>query len=338
MLIPHLIRARFLLILLFPILLNGCDTPPTGPSYEGLLAQGKQLLESGNRPEALRSLQQARILEETNEVRTLIGSLQKELFQSDELPVPETQRIKGGSFLMGSNEGDGDETPVHRVTVSDFEMGVYEVTNAQICVFLNTTGIQSEENVPWMNLESEYCQIEQTPGGFVPKADFEDHPVVEFSWFGAVAYCEWLSKLSGESWRLPTEAEWEYAAGGGSTNRTIWSGTNERAKVGTYGNYMRGDPYKESSPVGVFEPNALGLYDMSGNVREWCYDRYSNSYYASTPNATDPKGPASGNARVNRGGSWGSDVKALRVANRDSGTANIRKYYIGFRVAKDVAR
>jgi formylglycine-generating enzyme required for sulfatase activity len=99
---------------------------------------------------------------------------------------------------------------------------------------------------------------------------------------------------------------------------------------------MRGDPYKETAPVGSFEPNALGLYDMSGNVREWCFDRYNNSYYASTPGATDPRGPESGNAHANRGGSYGSDVKALRVANRDAGTANVRKYYIGFRVAKDV--
>ncbi len=237
---------------------------------------------------------------------------------------------------MGSDSGDGDETPVHRVTVSDFEIGVYEVSNAQFCVFLNTKGNQIEEEVTWLDLMSEHCQIEQTPAGFAPKAGFEDHPVLELSWYGAVAYCAWLSELSGQRWRLPTEAEWEYAAGGGSSNRTIWSGTSTQSKVGTYGNYMRGDPYKETSPVGAFEANALGLYDMSGNVREWCQDRYNKSYYADTPNAVDPQGPTSGTARVNRGGSYGSDVKALRVANRDAGTASVRKYYIGFRVAKDV--
>jgi formylglycine-generating enzyme len=222
------------------------------------------------------------------------------------------------------------------VTVSDFELGIHEVTNEQYCVFLNTMGNQVEDEVTWVDLASEYCLIEKVPGGFAPKADFEQHPVLEVSWYGAMAYCKWLSELTGQGYGLPTEAEWEYAAGGGSGKRTIWSGTSTEGKVGGYGNFMRGDPYKETSPVGSFEPNSLGLFDMSGNVREWCFDYYSNSYYGTTPGAVNPRGPESGKARANRGGSYGSDVKALRIANRDAGTANVRKYYIGFRVAKDV--
>jgi len=237
---------------------------------------------------------------------------------------------------MGSEDGDSNEKPPHPVTVSDFYLGETEVTNAQFAAFLNAKGKQEEGRSTWLELDSDYCLIEKTGGQFRPKSGQADHPVIEVSWFGARAYCAWLSETTGAQYRLPTEAEWEYAAGGGENNRTKWAGTNQENNLRAYANYNGtggNDQYDRTAPVKSFQPNGLGLYDMSGNVWEWCHDRYGSNYYASS-RSRDPQGPSSGSGRVFRGGGWSLNPVSCRVARRTGYGPGLRDSYVGFRVAR----
>jgi formylglycine-generating enzyme required for sulfatase activity len=140
----------------------------------------------------------------------------------------------------------------------------------------------------------------------------DDCPVEQVSWYDAVAFCEWMSIASGKTYRLPTEAEWEYAARGGNKSKGYeYSGSNDLDAVGWYDNgYVR-----KTHPVAQKQPNELGLYDMSGNVREWCSDWYDEGYYSRSPQ-NDPQGPNSGKYRVLRGGSWVNFDDYCRVAFR----------------------
>ncbi len=245
--------------------------------------------------------------------------------------------IEGGSFQMGSEEGESDEKPVHRVTVDDFYLASAEVTNEEFCAFLNAKGNQEEGGVTWLEM-NEYVQIEERGGRFVPKSGMAQHPVVEVSWYGARAYCQWLSETRPGSYRLPTEAEWEYAAGGGASARTKWAGTNLEASLRSYGNYSGTggkDSYLNTAPVKSFDPNGLGLYDMSGNVWEWCQDWYDSNYYTGSP-SKNPTGPSDGASRVLRGGSWSNYPQSLRVAFRNLYTPGYRSYGFGFRPARSL--
>lgn len=322
------------LLLIAQLGLFSCDS---GPSYAGLVTAGKAKLENPEtRKDALVDFQKAMAIENTNEIQSLISQLQWSMMEAGELPMPAMVRVTGGSFLMGSNDGDGDETPIHSVKVSDFDLAIKEVSNAEYAVFLNAKGNQLEAESRWIDTESKDCMIEQTGNTFTALPKLADHPVNEISWFGAVAYCTWLSELSGQAYRLPTEAEWEYAAGGGENKRTLYSGTSNPKRASNFGNYMRADPYPNTAPCGSFEANALGIYDMSGNMREWVHDYYDKSYYGGSAGSTDPQGPAEARSRVNRGGSYGSSIEDLRIANREAGSPSMHKYYIGFRVARSV--
>jgi formylglycine-generating enzyme required for sulfatase activity len=189
-----------------------------------------------------------------------------------------------------------------------------------------------------------------------------DHPVVYVSWNDATAFCKWLSKQEGKTYRLPTEAEWEYACRAGSNGRYFF-GDNPQELV-RYGNVAdadskagsenatiasfdekgkktnknipfpflsRRDGYEWTAPVGKFQPNAFGLYDMHGNVWEWCSDWYDENYYASSP-TDDPKGASAGSSRVLRGGGFYDAPVALRCASRDNVDPSYRRYRNGFRV------
>jgi serine/threonine protein kinase len=237
--------------------------------------------------------------------------------------------IQGGTFDMGSNDGGSDEKPVHRVTVSDFYMSKYQVTQ------------ELYEKVMGKN-----------PSNF--KDAGGKAPVESVSWYDAVAFCNELSKREGRtpaysingsnvSWnqntngyRLPTEAEWEYAAGGGPvtersrSDRTKWAGTNSENSLGTYAWYNSNSGSK-THPVGTKQPNGLGLYDMSGNVWEWCWDWYG-SY--STSAQTNPTGHTSGSFRVLRGGSWVNDASVCRVANRYNDYPSGSRSGGGFRLVR----
>jgi len=144
----------------------------------------------------------------------------------------EMVQISGGTFQMGSNDGEDDEKPIHSVTVNDFYIGKYEVTNAEFAAFLNVKGNQEEGGTTWLEIESSNCLIEKSNGDFKARTRYENHPVIYVSWYGAKAYCKWLSETTQQNYRLPTEAEWEYAAkGGNKSNGYKYSGSDNVDEV-----------------------------------------------------------------------------------------------------------
>jgi formylglycine-generating enzyme required for sulfatase activity len=208
--------------------------------------------------------------------------------------------VKGGTFQMGSTNGDGDEKPVHSVTVDDFYMSKYEVTFAEYDKFCEATGRKKPKDQGWGR---------------------GSRPVINVSWHDAAAYCQWAGG------RLPTEAEWEYAArGGNKSNGYTYAGSHNADEVAWYNS-------GETHPVGQKKPNELGLYDMSGNVWEWCSDWYDSDYYENSP-SSNPKGPSNGSGRVRRGGSWYYYAKGCRVANRSDYDPSFGDLYLGFRLAR----
>ena len=251
--------------------------------------------------------------------------------------------IPAGSFQMGDafNEGGSDERPVHTVTLDAFYLGVYEVTNAQYCAFLNERGNRTEGGVTWLDIGDSDCLIEQSGARFVPKSGYADHPVVEVSRWDAIKYCNGRSREEGldvcynestgecdfgrSGYRLPTEAEWEYAARGGlAGKRYPWGGDDpdgsqcnfaDRNTDFSWRDPSADDGYAVTAPVGSYAPNGYGLYDMAGNVYEWCSDWYDEDYYSRSP-SSNPQGPSSGTYRVLRGGSWSGTPNGVRCAFR----------------------
>jgi formylglycine-generating enzyme required for sulfatase activity len=209
--------------------------------------------------------------------------------------------IEGGSFMMGSNDGDRDEQPIHRVTVSDFSIGNTEVTQAL-----------------WKAV------MGNNPSYF--KGD--NLPVDNVSWSDVQEFIEKLNHLTGKKYRLPTEAEWEYAAGGGSKNRTKWAGTDVESLLGNYAWYNTNSGDK-THDVATKLPNSLGLYDMTGNVWEWCSDRFGDY---SINDQMNPTGVTSGSLRAFRGGAWAYGLQNCRVSSRDRNKIKYTRYFVGFRL------
>ena len=228
------------------------------------------------------------------------------------LPVPEGMvYVKGGWFEMGSNNGGSEEKPVHRVYVDDFYISKYEVTFAEYDRFCEATGRSKPDDMGWGR---------------------GNRSVIFVSWYDAVEYCNWLSRQTGKHYRLPTEAEWEYAARGGNKSRGYkYSGSDNINRVAWYD----GNSNDRTHPVGTKQPNELGIYDMSGNLWEWCSDWYDSDYYSRSPER-NPKGPTSGNSRVLRGGSWDFDVSYCRVANRYGYNPGSRDYSFVFCYVQDL--
>jgi len=253
-----------------------------------------------------------------------------------EIPIPEVVFVKGGTFMMGCvEERDGeceeDELPAHEVSLSDFGMGKYEVTNAQYLAFLNANigGISAEWFRPDKASKYDKCRIAFSESGkYEIEAGYEQHPVVGVSWLGATAYTEWLSGVSGEHFRLPTEAEWEYAARGGVQSKGYtYAGSNELDEIAWYA----ANSQYQLKPVGLKKPNELGIHDLNGNVLEWCADVYR--YYSDAP-VKDPLSGGNVGARVVRGGSAGSSEKYLRLAYRRSHKPTTSSAFIGFRIVR----
>ena len=242
--------------------------------------------------------------------------------------------IKGGCFSMGNtfDGGDKDEKPVHKVCVDNYYLGKYEVTNRQFAVFLNDVNKRNVNRELWFTInEKEHCYISGDIGDYRITPGYEDHPVACVSWHGATEFVEWVSKETGDNYRLPTEAEWEYAArsGGGQEK---WSGTSHESKIGEYAWYTDNSGDK-THPVGKKKPNAFGLYDMSGNIWEWVQDWHEDSYYKKSP-VNNPGGPLKSTNRVVRGGCCDNHPKVLRAANRVGYTPVGRGFDIGFRLAR----
>ena len=238
-------------------------------------------------------------------------------------------QIQGGTFEMGSTSNDAnfDEQPVHSVTVSDFEISKYEVTNAQFCQFLNETDVAYDgtfDGILYIDIRNENCQIDTSGGMFVVEDGMENYPVILVTWYGANAFCEWTGG------RLPTEAEWEYAARGGQqSGEYIYAGSNNVDEVAWY----VGNSGNQTHTVGQKQPNELELYDMSGNVNEWCSDFYDEYYYYNSPQ-NDPQGPEAGYDYVLRGGGYGAQARAVRCADRNYNVPDHRTEKIGFRCAR----
>ena len=296
-----------------------------------------------------------------------------------------------GNQFPDSEPNEIDELPVHLVHVDSFYLGRYEITNGEYCEFLNASlademisvingtvysDTGSDPNQPYCNLADNIDSnslIDYSDGlfGVLSKGgrEMSNDPMVCVSWYGAVAYCNWRSKTEGYppcydlvSWacdftqhgyRLPTEAEWEYAARGGQDDpytRFDWGNTIDH----TQANYYRRIPllsydlatdqhhpawndgiFPYTSPVGSFAANGFGVHDMAGNVFEWCNDRYAKTYYNVSPD-DNPTGPATGTGRVLRGGSWDHNAGTCRSANRYAKLPSDLQNTYGFRVCLDL--
>ena len=263
--------------------------------------------------------------------------------------------VPAGEFEMGDNfsEGNSDERPVHTITLDAYYIGKYEVTNTQFAVFLNDRGAHSGGGNTWYDINASDARISLSSGTYIADNGFEDHPVVEVTWYGATEYAVWLSEKTGKTYRLPTEAEWEKAARGDASANSA-SGHQRRYPWGddiddSYANYSGNNPpgYNRTSPVGYYDGSAhgsfqtndnaspYGAFDMAGNVWEWVSDWYSFNYYASSP-SSNPVGPASGSSRVIRGGSWLNGISILRSALRlNLGTPDVSDISLGFRCVRD---
>jgi len=229
-----------------------------------------------------------------------------------EIPEPALVHIPEGWFLMGSDVGQDNERPVHPVWIDAFDLAACQVTNADYERFIQATGA---DHPPFFNQ---------------PEFNHPQQPVVGVSWFQAGEYCELLSKITSRRFRLPSEAEWERAARGGMDGKLFPWGDAAPESLDNYAQRWKAGP----EPVGLHEQNAYGLFDMSANVHEWCSDWFSADYYASSPDR-NPQGPASGERRASRGGSWRHHVKVTRCAARSSIPPHLQYADYGFRVACD---
>jgi len=230
--------------------------------------------------------------------------------------------VPAGEFEMGSTEGNSDEQPVHTVALDGFWIDQTEVTNDQFAAFLNEQGNQTEGGVTWLDLEGEDCLVERSGGEFRPRSGYADHPVIEVSWYGAAAYCGWVGG------RLPTEAEWEYAARGPDGHIYPWGNdapTCERAQSSECSG--------RTVPVGSLPAGAswCDALDMAGNVWEWVAD-----WYGGYPSGrqVNPTGPSSEEGRVLRGGSWNNGPYLVRGANRRRHLPDVPGADSGFRCAR----
>ncbi|MCO6480370.1 MAG: formylglycine-generating enzyme family protein [Phaeodactylibacter sp.] len=264
--------------------------------------------------------------------------------------TPEMVNVPGGTFTMGwldeqrDGDGFGDEKPAHEVKLNSFSIGKHQVTFEEYDAFCEATGREKPKDAGWGRGR---------------------RPAIYVDWYDAVEYCNWLSEIWGleqayridkkrkdpnnkyendpkkwlvtanestNGYRLLTEAEWEYAARGGQKSEGfLYAGSNELDEVGWYD----GNSGSKTHPVGEKQPNELGLYDMSGNVYEWCWDWFAGDYYRSSPE-DNPRGPDQGSSRVSRGGRWGYTARNCRAACRYDWSPAYRYDDVGFRLARSL--
>ena len=230
--------------------------------------------------------------------------------------------IPSGIFSMGSDNGDENESPIHKVGMSDYYIDKFEVTNVLYRACMEAGGCKPPKSID-----------STTHGAYYANPDFDNFPVINVDWNMAAAYCKWR----GEGTRLPTEAEWEKAARGDTLSTYPWGEEIECL----YANYwsVGGRCNADTVEVGSYEAgkSPYGVYDMAGNVWEWVADWYQKTYYRTLGEGVfDPTGPSIGDGRVLRGGSWLTDGSTLRSANRSTNTATRYNVDVGFRCARDV--
>lgn len=293
--------------------------------------------------------------------------------------------VPAGEFLMGSDEAPeslekafpqydpvrfrqlGDEAPVHRVRITrSFYLGQHEVTVGQFRRFIELSGYLPEsiaDGTGGYGYDKAYDPTKSARGdafeGRDPKYSWQnpgfpqgdDHPVVNVTWNDAEAMARWLTRREGVRYRLPTEAEWEYACRAGATTR--YSSGDDPVGLARVANVFDGDAaaiwpkwqrfalsvhdgYAFTAPVGRFAPNAFGVYDMHGNVWEWVADWHADDYYAHSP-VDDPQGPAAGTVKVRRGGSWHTWPFYARCAFRNWNTPDTRYTLVGIRLVREIS-
>ncbi len=253
--------------------------------------------------------------------------------------------ITSGTFSMGDSSGLIDQQPMHDVTLTEYFISAYTVTNAAYKIFCDMTG----HSYPPEGGNN------QPPLGYL--VNYPEYPVVGISWYDAARYCNWLSEKKGytacydttnwsydptkNGYHLPSEAQWERAARGNLDRKKYpWGDENPgtRCNYQSYQGILEDEMAKFSNnrgtlPVGKFQPNGLMLYDMAGNVLEWCNDWYQEDYYSESP-SEDPPGPDSGFEKVIRGGAWNRSETYLECAFRDKKSPTTRRFDIGFRIAR----
>lgn len=238
--------------------------------------------------------------------------------------------VGGGSFEMGSADGESDETP-HKVALDSYSISKYEITNAQYAHFLNEYGSSTVKNGEYAERQMVFedgVGVKFHGNIWLPQTGYEDHPIVGVTWYGAYEFC----RFYGGS--LPTEAQWEYAARSGGKEE-VWSGTNNKEKLKEYAWFFDGESdIKSTQPAGMKKPNGLGIYDMSGNAWEWCHDWYDE--YPDNDKQKNPTGAPGGTYRVIRGGGWSFGASSCRTTNRSGDSPDIRSFSLGFRFARTV--
>lgn len=254
-------------------------------------------------------------------------------------PLPRLVRIPAGEFVMGSDEGDEDERPSHKVHLDEFHIGVYPVTNDEYARFVQETSypIPGVRDIPLMVTADRETQFRDLARAFVwedghPPGGRGKHPVTLVRFDDAVEYCAWLAARTGRAFRLPTEAEWERAARGRMPGKRYpWGDDIDPSRA----NFLTDPGTKRThstTPVGQYPANSYQMHDVIGNVWEWVSDWYAPDYYARAQ-YLNPTGPETGRLRVLRGGSWvNDDVRMLRVSHRHEVPPDSYAYSIGFRV------
>ncbi len=280
---------------------------------------------------------------------------------------PEMVFVRGGTFMMGNPrtsgryKGDPDEKPPHKVKVSSFYISKYEITVKQYREFINDKSFKEFSNYHEQKMpnppDSTWFQGHPATQAYYQKLGKkwwgwkDNEPMQHVTWYDAIAYCNWLSKKMGyeecyyedkdgiihwdktkNGFRLPTEAEWEYAArGGNKSHNYIFSGSNNFNDVGWVDDntFLTGP-----RPVGLKKPNELGIYDMTGNVWEWCYDWYSPFFYQNSP-VNNPVNETPTGYRVIRGGGWHYRPEFATVTSRDGPKPGYTNFNYGFRVVRN---
>lgn len=297
-----------------------------------IFINGKKNFENGNYLQALTQFE--RIGELPKEREFELNNLKKKC--KEKLLDFKLVFVEGGEFVLGDStqnlEYVEDNYPPHKVKLSDFYISTYETSVAQFKIFVDITGYITDAELKGMGevLRNNYQNYEKkinwrhNINGEVLIESKYNYPVTRISWNDANAFCEWAGV------RLPTEAEWEYASKGGKySNHYKYAGSNYPDSIA----WFASNSNLKVHEIGQKKPNEIGLYDMSGNVSEWCYDWYDDNYYFKSP-LLNPKGPNFGEKRVVRGGSLQTGMN-LKLNYRSATSPTDARFYLGFRVVKN---